>query len=157
MSRAIVPPFVRSPYNYDRVAASDESGLYCGDVSLARDSFREESDINTIVRRFHLTGELPSNIRAPLNGDFVDVPDFKTAMNLVRQGQESFDAMPAEVRARFHNDPAEFVEFCSTEGNEAELKKLGLVFEKAPEVAPVPLKVEVVAGSIPAVDAAKAA
>ena len=56
----VVAPFVRSPYNYDMSAVSDETGLCCEDESLAIQSAKEDADINTIVRRFGLTGELPS-------------------------------------------------------------------------------------------------
>ena len=38
-------------------------------------------------------------------------------MNAVRGAEESFMAMPAEVRSRFGNDPQAFVEFCSDEAN----------------------------------------
>ena len=34
--------------------------------------------------------------------------------------------MPADVRARFNNDPALFVDFCSDEANLDEMRKLGL-------------------------------
>lgn len=119
--------FVRSAYNYDVDAASDEAGLACSDVSRAQQHFRDECDINTIVRRFGLSGELPTNVRMPQYGDFTGITDFHSAMNAVAMANESFDAMPAEVRARFQNDPGKFVEFCMDPGNLEEAKKLGLV------------------------------
>lgn len=128
-------PFLRSPYNYDRNAAGDESGIDClfdrdtGAVtpSLAQQQFAEEVDINTIVRRFGISGQLPQNVRAPTFGDFENIPNYHDAMNAIRQADESFAAMPAEVRYRFHNDPGRFVEFVSDENNRAEAIKLGLV------------------------------
>lgn len=129
--------FVRSAYNYDAVAASDEAGLKCEDVSLAKQAFAEEADINTIVRRFKLDGELPIGIRMPTYGDFTEVGDFHSAMNAVALANEAFDAMPAAIRARFHNDPAEFVEFCSDNDNRAEAEKMGLVPARVVEAAAV--------------------
>ena len=41
--------FLRTPYNYDTMAASNESALECLDESLAIQSAKDESDINTIV------------------------------------------------------------------------------------------------------------
>lgn len=120
-------PFVRNPYNYDMNAAGNESGLKCLDLSLTKQSFLEETDINTIVNRFHLTGELPTNIRMPTYGDFTGVHDFHTAMNAVAVARESFDAMPADIRARFHNSAEEFVDFCSDDANIPEARKMGLV------------------------------
>lgn len=130
--------FVRSEFNYDMDEASEASGLKCMDESLTKQSFAEEVDINTIVKRFGLTGQLPVDVRTPLNDDFEGVFDFKSAMDAVVQAQESFDAMPAETRARFHNDPAEFVDFCSNPDNLDEMRKLGLAIPKALEAAPAP-------------------
>lgn len=128
-------PFLRTPYNYDRNKAGDESGLHCTEPTLAKQSFKEECDINTIVERFHLTGELPTNVRMPTFGDFTGISDYHTAMNAIAQANEAFDRMPANVRARFHNDPAEFVAFCDNPDNTDEAKRLGLVEAKALEAA----------------------
>ena len=120
-------PFVRSAYNYDRDMVSEETGLACLDVSRAQQNFAEECDINTIVKRFGLTGELPSNVKVPQYGDFDQVVDYHSAMNLVAQANEAFDQMPASVRSRFANDPGAFVDFCSDPANAAEMGRLGLL------------------------------
>lgn len=125
------PVFVRSGNNYDMNSVSDETGLRCDDPSLTQQQFKEESDINTIVERFGLTGELPNNVRAPMYADFVEAIDFHSAMNAIRQAEESFMAMPADVRARFGNDPGRFVDFVNDDSNRAEAEKLGLVLPKA--------------------------
>lgn len=123
--------FVRSNYNYDVDKASDESGLMCLDASMAKQSFAEEVDINTLVKRFGLDGELPVNVRMPEYGDFTSVVDFQSAMNSIATANEAFDSMPAAVRSRFHNDPQEFVSFCFDDANAAEAAKLGLVSSEA--------------------------
>lgn len=122
-------PFLRTAHNYDMDHASRNSGLECLDKSLAQQQFLEESDINTIVRRFGLTGELPTDFREPLYGDYTGVWDYQTAMNAVRQADETFMTMPAHIRARFHNDPQELLEFLADNDNRAEAIKLGLVKE----------------------------
>jgi phage internal scaffolding protein len=129
-------PFVRSPYNYDRDAASNDAGLFCAEPTLAVQSSKEECDINTIVERFGLTGELPTDVRAPRYGDFVGVSDYHSAMNAVAKANEAFDAMPWQVRLRFHGDPEEFVNFVADPANESEARKLGLLVEKVAEVVP---------------------
>ena len=126
-AQPVVVPFLRTPYNYDRDAASDESGLACEDVSLARQSFAEECDINTIVKRFGVTGVLPNAVVAPQYGDFEGVMDYQTAMNAVVEAQTSFMAMDGHVRARFGNSPQAFLEFCSDPANRPEMQKLGLI------------------------------
>jgi len=120
-------PFLRSAYNYDRDLASDESGLVCEDESLTIQSAAEEANINTIVRRFGLTGQMPDQVAMPRSGDFTNVPDFHTAMNLIRTTQEEFLRVPAHVRARFNNDPQAFMEFLEDDGNREEARKLGLL------------------------------
>lgn len=132
--------FLRTAYNYDKNAASDESGLSCPEPTLAKQSFKEECDINTIVERFGITGQLPQNVRMPTYGDFEQVYDFHTAMNAIRAAEESFMAMPAKIRARFQNDPQQFVEFCSDENNREEAAKLGLAAAKVAALAPTPPK-----------------
>ena len=134
--------FIRTAYNYDVDEASNESGLSCQDESLAIQSSEEEANINTIVRRFGLTGQLPDNVAMPQSGDFTNIPDFHTAMNLIRKTQEEFLRVPADIRARFGNDPQKFMEFFENEENRVEARKLGLL--KPEPVALSPMDVRVV-------------
>lgn len=117
---------VRAPYNYDADAVSQATGLTCPEPTLTQQHQEEEANINTIVRRFGVTGHLPNIPVPPRYADFEDVFDFQSAQNLIRQAQESFDALPADVRHRFNHDPAQFLAFVEAPGNEAELAKLGL-------------------------------
>lgn len=130
--------FLRTPYNYDTMEVSNETGLSCLDDSLAQQHARDECDINTIVRRFGLTGELPSGVRAPQYGDFTEATDYHTAMNAVIAANNSFMQLPAEVRARFNNDAGAFVDFCSDDKNRAEAKALGLIVGSSDEPATNP-------------------
>lgn len=122
--------FIRSANNYDTDEVSNETGLRCEDLSLTQQHQKDEADINTIVKRFGLTGQLPTNVRVPTYGDFTGVSDFQTAMNAVNMAEASFMTMPADVRARFENDPAKFVDFCSDPSNADEMIKLGLAVKK---------------------------
>lgn len=120
--------FLRAPFNYDVMVASNDCGLSCDpELGLTQQQFKEECDINEIVRRFGLTGEMPSDLRMPVSGDFTGVTDFHTAMNLVRQAEEEFMRMPAEVRERFAHDPGKLIAFCEDGSNLEEAIKLGLV------------------------------
>lgn len=127
MAKAI---FLRTPYNYDTVAASDESGLACEEPSLAQQQFRDECDINTILKRFNITGELPNSTLSPMYGDFTGISDYKTAIDRVMAAEEEFLTLPAQIRARFDNDPAKLIEFLENEENRPEAEKLGLVDPK---------------------------
>lgn len=112
---------------------SKKTGLKCLDKTLAQQQFAEECDINTIVDRFHLTGEIPQLTDVPTFQAFEGIFDFQSAMNTVRQANETFMSMPANLRARFHNDPQEFLTFTSNKDNLPELEKLGLLAPEAVE------------------------
>lgn len=97
-------------------------------------SFKEECDINNIMKRFEKTGILPEMIKAkPQYGDFSNPLDFQDAMNLVVHANEQFAALPARVRDRFGNDAARFLEFAQDGSNRDEMKKLGLLSPEALE------------------------
>jgi phage internal scaffolding protein len=134
--------FVRSAYNYDTDLASYESGLDCVEPSVTQQSFKEECDINTILRRFNVTGQLPVSPIDPQYGDFSGVTDYQSALNAVMAAQAGFDDLPAVVRQRFANDPAAFVDFCLDESNREEMIKLGLIIEKAVEAVESPKAAE---------------
>lgn len=134
--------FLRSAYNYDVEQVSKDTGLDCScDEDQTKQEFKEECDINTILKRFNITGQLPSDVRMPTFGDFSQVRDFHDAVNAIAQANEAFDEMPAEIRARFGNDPGAFVAFCSDTKNMEEARRLGLVpaaeLKEAPKPAPV--------------------
>lgn len=116
--------------NHDE--ASLMTSLECKDPTLTQQQFKEECDINTIVDRFGLTGEMPTVVNMPQYGDFTGIFDYQSAMNLVVQGREEFMKLPAKMRARFHNDPAELLNFLADDDNKDEAIKLGLV--KAPDL-----------------------
>lgn len=128
MTGELVPgPFLRTAHNYDMNKASDETGISCPEPTKAQQQFKDECDINTIVERFGLTGELPTDLAVPQYGDFDQVNDYQTALNIVLASQAAFMQMPAAVRDRFGNDPQRFLEFVHDDKNREEAKKLGLL------------------------------
>jgi hypothetical protein len=124
--------FLRSAFNYDADAVSLETAFVPGDEpSRTQQSFAEESDINTIVRRFGLTGQLPNGIAMPQSGDFSKVVDFQSALNVIRMAEEAFLEVPGETRARFNHDPAQLMAFLEDVGNRDEAIRLGLIARPA--------------------------
>lgn len=109
--------------------------IECLDPSLTQQSQREDADINVIVKRFGVTGQLPQMVQRPQLEMFVDVFDYQSAMNAIVAADRSFMAMPAEVRSRFDNDAGAFVNFCEDPENLPQLRLWGLAPppEKAPE------------------------
>lgn len=128
--------FVRSANNYDMSLATQSYATRNVDPSLTKQSDHDDSDINVIVRRFGLTGALPSVPVPPSYQEFDSVFDFQSAANLVRAATESFNALDAEVRTRFGNDPHRFVDFCQDEKNLPEMRKMGLAIPEPPAIIP---------------------
>lgn len=125
---------IRLPYAYDSDAVSRETGLLCPEDSLAVQSERDECDINFIMEKFGRSGQLPSSVSVPLNMDFEGIFDFQSAMNLIVEAERGFSSLPANVRSRFGNDPANFVNFCSDPSNLDEMRKLGLAIPAKQDV-----------------------
>lgn len=118
---------VRTPYNYDVDAATLSTGVDFPTPTLTQQQFAEEVDINTIVKRFGLTGQLPENVRVPEYGDYTEaVTDYQTALNMVIEADEAFMKLPGAVRERFGNNPQKLLEFVSDPANLEEARKLGI-------------------------------
>jgi len=136
---------VKNPITYDRDKNSNNSKLVFTRPTRTQQSFRDECDINNILRKFNVTGQLPLGSVQPQYGDFSGITDYQSALNAVMAAQDSFLALPAKVRARFDNDPALFVDFASDEANKDELKALGLLRQETAQ-AVVSLPSEPVSG-----------
>lgn len=139
---------LRGAYGYDTDEASAESAFYDDTPSMTDQSFAEECDINTIVRRFGLTGEMPAAPLMPSFADFEETYDFHTSMLRIKQAETEFLRLPAELRYRFGNDPGALIAFLEDDRNREEAVKLGLV--RAPEVpAPVVLPGDAGGANVP--------
>lgn len=103
--------------------------------TLTKQAFKEECDINEILKRAANGQDLSGSIssRVAQYGDFTQFPDFHESMNVVARAQEAFMELPWQVRERFANDPGKFVEFCQDEKNYDEAVKLGLLDAKSVE------------------------
>jgi len=130
-------PFLRTPYNYNTNAASNESGLLCEEATLTQQHFKDETDINNILRQFNITGLLPQSPLSPRYGDFTGISDYQSALNAVIAAESEFESLPAQIRARFNNNPEELINFLANNENYDEAAKLGLV-NKKPEASVQP-------------------
>ena len=68
----------RKHFDYDVQAASDEACVVLDPVSMTVQSQSEDTDINVMLKRFGVTGQLPQGVRAPEFGDFTEVRDFRS-------------------------------------------------------------------------------
>lgn len=114
------------PPVYDQYTRPPAEGLDCSLPVVTKREFAAESDLNVIMARYTETGELPESIVGSY-GDFSDAPDFLEAQIIIARADAQFSALPAEVRARFRNNPAEFLEFVHDDANYDEARALGLL------------------------------
>ena len=118
--------FYRSPHNYDWKEASDEASIKDQGISLTIQSQAEDADINVMVRRFGITGQITTSVRVPEYGDFMGISDYRSALHQVMEAQDNFERLQPELRARFNNDPQEFLEFATNSENIGAMRELGL-------------------------------
>ncbi len=83
---------------------------------------KEECDINKIMARFDRTGTISHLTKFEgVYADFSDF-DFHKQLNMLNRGEEIFDALPAEIRREFGQDPAAFFEYVNDPKNVDELR-----------------------------------
>lgn len=125
------------PYRDEELGQKSE--IHCSE-DLAVQAYKDDSDINTIVRRFGVTGELPRSSVEPFYGDFSEAVDYQTALNMTIEARQAFDSLPSSVRSRFENDPGKLIGFLQDDSNREEAETLGLVRKApAPRAEPVPV------------------
>lgn len=105
--------------------------------SLTKQAFKDECDINKIVKRFTKmpVDDVSKMLGTPFQGyydDFSDVGDLRTVYERIAQAEESFLGLPAKVRADFQNDPVAFLEFSQNPENEKKMREYGLLKESTP-------------------------
>jgi phage internal scaffolding protein len=100
-------------------------------VTRTHQSFKDECDINAIVRKANSTGRLPELIKQnPKYGEFSSQLSYHDAMNVVVHANEQFAALPAYTRKRFSNDPEQFLAFTADPANLPEMVKMGLATKR---------------------------
>ncbi len=98
-----------------------------GEVSLTKESFREDCDINKIMARHMKTGLIEHlNPRKPMYGDFSAVQDFHSAVERVHDAEEQFALLPSAVRNMVQNDPERLLQALTDPKETAELAEAGL-------------------------------
>lgn len=95
--------------------------------SRTKQSFKDECDINIILKKYNLTGQLPAMKNNPLFGDFSQIQDYQESMNIILKAEEQFNSLPAVLRERFKNDTGAFLDYMNNDANKEEMIKLGLI------------------------------
>lgn len=131
-----------------------------GEFSRTKQAFKDESDINLIVKGHAQSGIVPNfNKKDPSFGDFSEGVDLFTAMNRVREANEEFATLPAAARAAAQNDPVVMLNMLQNEQGANDLVDAGLDYDlpqewvrevveptEPPVVVPPAREVPVIAG-----------
>lgn len=102
--------------------------------SMTQQQFASSCDLKTIIKQRSALGiplEIPND---PFDGsiqDFTGAGDYRTNLERLMRADQAFMALPAAVRKKFDNDPAELISFLEKEENFDEALKLGLLKEGA--------------------------
>lgn len=88
---------------------------------------KDACDMNVILRDYHKTGLIRHAQQHKGRYDDVSGADFQQAMFIVKEAQDMFQALPANVRKRFGQDPAEFLAFVQDPANKDEMARMGIL------------------------------
>lgn len=122
-----------------RYRSTKRLSVDCSKDGRTHQSFKDECDINNVMSKWQRTGVLQHTpIAVPRYEDVSAYDSYHDALNMVIQANESFDSLPSKVRARFANDPAEFLAFCDDPANAGELVSLGLAQQDANPIVSEP-------------------
>lgn len=120
----------RTPFQRKRVQLSFSK------PSKTKQCFKEECDINNILKKYMATGSLEHQVNVA-SGSYLDVStvqEYQDSLDLVLSAGRLFSSLPSKVRARFDNDPSSFLEFASNPQNATEMADMGLIARKPIDV-----------------------
>lgn len=100
--------------------------------SKTKQEFVKDCDINEIVRKFQRTGDMSLLQRS--QGYYADVSnmpqDYLGALRVVREADAAFMNLPASLREKFKNNPAQLESWLLDSKNHDEARELGLLVRK---------------------------
>ncbi|QCQ84657.1 internal scaffolding protein [Blackfly microvirus SF02] len=127
-------------FTEDNLYADPQTGELTKMPSMTKQEFRDECDINNVIKAFSTTGMFKHVSARAAAGTYQDLPDsvdFQESLHEVQKAREAFMTLPAKLRGRFFNDPAEFLAFTHNPDNLEELRSLGLATPAPPPIPPV--------------------
>nr|DAO19640.1 MAG TPA: Scaffold protein [Microviridae sp.] len=102
--------------------------------SLTIQSDAIDTDINVIVARFKGgEGIMPPPLDQTDFYDTTGLPDLREILDIQRDALAHFNALPAKLRNRFRNSPAELWDFVQDANNIEEAIALGILTKRDPE------------------------
>jgi len=134
-------PHEPASFGFDNLELDPKTGELVPMPSMTRQSEMESCDIHNILKQYSQQGFenlVRENAARGQYADLTDLPDYQEALNIVISSQAAFAALPSQVRERFGNDPARFIEFLGDPANQEEAIRLGLATDTREPPPPPP-------------------
>jgi len=104
------------------------------EADMCKQSFKDECDINFILRDYGRTGVVRHlNEARARYMDVSEVGDYESALLTVKAAEEQFMSLPAKVRKVFRNSPAEFLDAAHHPEKRKLLEEAGLLPAEKPQ------------------------
>jgi len=104
---------------------------------LVEESHAERTNIHKIMKRYRATGIIEHvNQHKGTYADMATSLDYKESLDLILKADSMFSELPADLRARFENNPGKFVDFMQNPENYREIQEIGLDATHLPESPP---------------------
>jgi phage internal scaffolding protein len=132
--------FLKQNVERKRVTIDCQKAIEEGEEVRVEQHHKEEVNINNIVKRHGM--DLINKIAALQQFEFDDVTgnDFQESMNAIIKAKDTFQQVPSNIRKKFGNDPAKFMDFVYNPENQDKLVEMGLA-EKTPVMEPLQVTV----------------
>lgn len=120
---------------YEKINKRKRVPLFFEEESLTQQQFKDESDINLIVKKYQITGELPEQ-KQGIYADVSNIPDYQQALEIVKNAEDMFMSLPARLRSQFSNNPEFMLNWIKDPANRDQAVSLGLIEGDTSEIKP---------------------
>lgn len=99
--------------------------------SLTQQHHAKDADIKNIISQYDKTGLIRNvNQGVAQYGDYSEVNEYKEALNMVIEANQSFMDIPSHIREKFQNNAGQFFEFATDPKNYDQMVEMGLAESK---------------------------
>lgn len=114
--------------------------LNCPEPTRTEQHHKDQVEINNILAKYERTGVIDH--RNKYEGQYNDLAayDYQENMFKIAAANTMFEELPSGLRARFNNQPAQFLEFVQNPRNREEMIELGLATRREFDVQKPPAR-----------------
>lgn len=102
-------PRFRTAYDHGNIRTKI---IFDPESSMTKQEFKDQCDVNLLVAAFMRTGD--ASLLEKARGSYLDMTaipaSYQDALNLVIEARNTFDLLPAAVRAQYNNDVQTFLD-----------------------------------------------